>query len=91
MYCKDMVSKVCLHLVFRVNIIIKERVSVARRQSHRLSLLSGNGMMLQHVWTSIGLLMDFSVIAACLVPSNTPTVAWNRDVKHGIIIHIAAA
>ena len=29
-----------------------------------------------------GLLRSFSVLAACVVPSDEPSLAWNRDVKH---------
>ena len=29
-----------------------------------------------------GLLRWFSVLAACVVPFDKPSLAWNRDVKH---------
>ena len=31
------------------------------------------------------LLRSFSVLAACVVPSNKPSLAWNRGVKHIIM------
>ena len=35
-----------------------------------------------------GLLRSFSVLAACVVPSDKHSLAWNRDVKHIISSYV---